>query len=72
MALGRGDRQVRFDDAALLLGDQLRHGSVYRLLAEHGDALFGDEYFADLFTRSPLAADGAGADGGDGDAVADP
>ena len=54
MALGRGDRQVRFDDAALLLGDQLRHGSVYRLLAEHGDVLFGDGYFADLFTRSSL------------------
>ena len=54
MALGRGDGRVRFDDAALLLGDQLRHGGVYRLLAEHGDALFGDEYFADLFTRSPL------------------
>jgi hypothetical protein len=27
---------------------------VYRLLAEHGDRLFGDEYFADLFTRSRL------------------
>ena len=54
VALGRGDRQVRFDDAALLLGDQLRHGSLYRLLAEHGDVLFGDGYFADLFARSSL------------------
>ena len=38
----------------LLVGDQLVQGSVYRLLAEHGDALFGDEYFADLFKRSAL------------------
>jgi len=38
----------------LLLGDQLAAGSVYRLLAEHGAALFGDEYFADLFKRSAL------------------
>jgi hypothetical protein len=54
VALGRGDRQVRFDDAAVLLGDQLREGSLYRLLAEHGDVLFGDGYFADLFARSSL------------------
>lgn len=38
----------------LLVGDQLVQGSVYRLLAEQGDALFGDEYFADLFKRSML------------------
>ena len=38
----------------LLVGDQLAAGSVYRLLAEHGAALFGDEYFADLFKRSAL------------------
>lgn len=36
----------------LLVGNQLPEGSVYRLLAEHGGALFGDEYFADLFKRS--------------------
>jgi hypothetical protein len=48
------DRQTRFDDAALLLGEQLSAGSVYRLLAEHGDRLFGDEYFADLFRCSRL------------------
>ena len=54
MALGREDRQVRFDDVMLLVGDQLPAGSVYRLLAEHGGALFGDEYFADLFKRSTL------------------
>ena len=38
----------------LLVGDQLAEGSIYRLLAEHGGALFGDEYFADLFKRSTL------------------
>jgi hypothetical protein len=38
----------------LLVGDQLVQGSVYRLLADHGDALFSDEYFADLFKRSAL------------------
>jgi Transposase DDE domain/Transposase domain (DUF772) len=38
----------------LLVDDQLPEGSVYRLLAEHGAALFGDEYFADLFKRSTL------------------
>jgi Transposase DDE domain/Transposase domain (DUF772) len=54
MALGRVGRQGSFDDAALLLGDQLAEGSVYRLLAGHGDALFGEGYFADLFKRSPL------------------
>jgi hypothetical protein len=36
----------------LLLGDQLPEGSIYWLLAEHGAALFDDEYFADLFKRS--------------------
>jgi hypothetical protein len=38
----------------LLVGDQLVQGSIYRLLAEHADALFGDDYFADLFNRSAL------------------
>ncbi|MBN2873045.1 MAG: transposase [Halothiobacillaceae bacterium] len=52
MALGREDRQGRFDDVMLLLGDRLPEGSIYRLLAEHGGALFGDDYFADLFKAS--------------------
>jgi len=50
----------------LLMGDQLVAGSVYRLLAEHGDVLFGDESFADLFNLSALGlptADSAYADG---------
>jgi hypothetical protein len=54
VALGRENRQGRFDDVMLLVGDQLPAGSVYRLLAEHGGALFGDEYFADLFKCSAL------------------
>ena len=54
MALGRENRQGRFDDVMLLVGDQLPEGSVYLLLAEHGGALFGDDYFADLFKRSTL------------------
>jgi len=54
VAIGVADRQTRFDDAALLLGEQLSSGSVYRLLAEHGDRLFGDDYFADVFIRSRL------------------
>ncbi|ORV97861.1 transposase, partial [Mycobacterium kyorinense] len=52
MALGCEVRQGRFDDVMLLVGDQLPVGSIYRLLAEHGGALFGDEYFADLFKAS--------------------
>src|SRR6185437_14936965 len=54
VALGCEDRQGRFDDVMLLVGDQLVQGSIFRLLAEHGVALFGDEYFADLFKRSTL------------------
>jgi hypothetical protein len=54
VALGCENRQGRFDDAMLLVGDQLPVGSVYRLLAEHGGALLGEEYFADLFKRSAL------------------
>ena len=54
MAIGRADRRARFDDAALLLGEELKPGGMYRLLAENGDQLFGDDYFVDLFTRSRL------------------
>ena len=54
VALGRENRQGSFDDVLLLVGDHLPEGSIYRLLAEHGAALFGDDYFADLFKRSAL------------------
>ena len=35
-----------------ILGDRLREGSIYRLLADHGHQLFGDDYFADLYEES--------------------
>ena len=52
MALGRASVQQGFDDPRVLLGDRLREGSLYRLLADHGQAMFPDGYFADLFTES--------------------
>jgi hypothetical protein len=52
MAVGRAQNQIRFDDAAALLGDRLSEGSVYHLLARQGQRLFGDDYFADLFADS--------------------
>ncbi len=52
MAIGQADTQVQFEDAACLLGDRLAKGSIYRLLAEQGQRLFGDDYFADLFIAS--------------------
>lgn len=52
MAVGRAQNQIRFDDAAALLGERLPAGSVYHLLAVEGQRLFGDDYFADLFTVS--------------------
>jgi hypothetical protein len=54
VAIGQADRQARFDDAALLLGAELKPGSVYRLLADEGARLFDDAYFGDLFARSRL------------------
>jgi hypothetical protein len=52
MAVGKAQVQLRFDDAAALLGDRLPEGSVYHLLAREGQRLFPDDYFADLFTAS--------------------
>jgi hypothetical protein len=48
MGIGRSGKQGRFDDAAVVLGDRLEPGSLYRLLADEGHRFFGDEYFADL------------------------
>lgn len=45
--------QQRFENPREVLGDRLREGSIYRLLADHGDRLFPDDYFADLFKVSP-------------------
>lgn len=52
MAIGQTETQVRFEDAARLLGDRLPEGSIYRLLAVQGHRLFPDDYFADLYTAS--------------------
>jgi hypothetical protein len=52
MALGRSQVQHGFDDPQVLLGDRLREGSLYRLLADHGHAMFPDDYFADVYTGS--------------------
>jgi Transposase domain (DUF772) len=50
MAIGKPKRQVRFEDPAGLLGDRLR--GIYRLLADHGEVLFPEDYFADCYKRS--------------------
>ncbi|HEY5273896.1 MAG TPA: IS1182 family transposase, partial [Acidimicrobiales bacterium] len=50
MALGTSDNQRRFDDPVAVLGDRLKAGSIYKLLAEHGHELFGDDYFADCYS----------------------
>ena len=52
MALGRAQSQRGFQDPRDILGDRLREGSLYRLLADHGPAMFGDGYFADLYSGS--------------------
>ena len=52
MALGRSKVQQRFENPREILGDRLKEGSIYRLLADHGDQLFGDDYFADLYEES--------------------
>ena len=52
MALGRAQNQQGFQDPRDILGDRLREGSLYRLLADHGPVLFADDYFADLYSES--------------------
>jgi hypothetical protein len=52
MALGRAQVQAGFQDPREILGDRLREGSLYRLLADHGAVMFPDDYFADLYTES--------------------
>ena len=50
MALGAAPVGQRFENPRELLGDRLK--GVYRLLAEHGDRLFPNDYFADLYKES--------------------
>jgi hypothetical protein len=45
MALGKLKRQQRFENPRELLGDRL--ADIYRFLADYGDGLFPDDYFAD-------------------------
>jgi len=52
MALGSAQVQQRFENPRDILGDRLKEGSIYRLLADHGHQMFGDEYFADLYAES--------------------
>jgi hypothetical protein len=52
MALGKAQIQLGFQDPREILGDRLRDGSLYRLLADHGPVMFPDDYFADLYTGS--------------------
>jgi IS5 family transposase len=52
MALGRARVQQRFESPREILGDRLREGSIYRLLADHGHVMFPDDYFADCYRDS--------------------
>lgn len=52
MGIGTATRQASFEDAARFLGDALPAGSLYRLLADTGLALFPDDYFADLYAAT--------------------
>ena len=52
MALGSVSGQARFENPREVLGDRLT--GLYRFLADEGHRLFGDDYFADLYTRSRL------------------
>jgi len=54
MALGTAQVQQRFENPREILGERLRVGSIYRLLADEGRRLFADDYFADLHKSSAL------------------
>ena len=50
--MGSVSGQARFENPREVLGDRLV--GLYLFLAEHGDVLFGDDYFADVYMRSRL------------------
>jgi hypothetical protein len=52
MALGSAKVQQRFENPREILGDRLKEGSLYRLLADHGNTMFPDDYFSDLYSDS--------------------
>ncbi len=53
MGIGAAVKQGQFEDSAVVLGERLAPGSIYRLLADEGHVLFPDTYFADLFKDTP-------------------
>jgi hypothetical protein len=50
MALGVAHVEQRFENPRVLLGDRLK--GIYRLLADEGERLFPDDYFADCYIDS--------------------
>ena len=52
MAIGVATVQQRFESPREILGERLREGSIYKLLADEGHRLFPDDYFADCYTDS--------------------
>jgi hypothetical protein len=50
MVLGRAQAGQVFDNPRELPGDRLREGSLYRLLDDHGHAVFPDGYLAYLYS----------------------
>lgn len=52
MAIGYSQKQQCFENPREILGDRLREGSIYRLLADYGHEMFSDDYFSDLYTDS--------------------
>ena len=52
MALGTATVQPRFESPREILGERLREGSIYRLLADEGHRIFPDDYFADCYSPS--------------------
>jgi Transposase DDE domain/Transposase domain (DUF772) len=50
MALGTAPVLQRFENPGELLGERLK--GLYRLLADHGDRIFSDGYFADCYKDS--------------------
>lgn len=50
MALGSAKVEQRFEDPKELLGERLK--GIYRLLADFGQHMFPDDYFADLYSGS--------------------
>jgi len=71
MAVGATMMQERFENPREILGDRLREGSIYRLLADYGDRLFDERLLRrSLQAFGARSPDGAGPGIGHGDAAA--